>query len=107
MLDLVVQPVPVQEPEDETRFVEPEPQTSLSLQLSPQSYLRQPSLWLWQLDPEMLKEADMLEWLARRLHAGLPLPAEATLPTDATLRTKSTPVEPKQTATAQTRTRIV
>jgi hypothetical protein len=25
----------------------------------------------------MLKEADMLEWLARRLHAGLPLPTEA------------------------------
>jgi hypothetical protein len=38
--------------------------------------LRQPSLWLWQLDPEMLKEADMLEWLARRLHAGLTLPEE-------------------------------
>jgi hypothetical protein len=24
----------------------------------------------------MLKEADMLEWLARRLHAGLTLPKE-------------------------------
>lgn len=39
--------------------------------------VRRPSLWLWQLDPEMLKEADMLEWLARRLHMGLPLPTEA------------------------------
>ena len=38
--------------------------------------LRRPSLWLWQLDPEMLKEADMLEWLARRMHAGLQLPVE-------------------------------
>ena len=36
--------------------------------------LRQSSLWLWQLDPEMLKEADMLDWLARRLHADLSLP---------------------------------
>lgn len=40
----------------------------------PEPALRQPSLWLWQLDPEMLKEADMLEWLARRLHAGKSLP---------------------------------
>ena len=36
----------------------------------------QPSLWLWQLDPEMLKEADMLEWLARKIQAGLPVPPE-------------------------------
>ena len=36
----------------------------------------EPSLWLWQLDPEMLKEADELEWLARKIQVGLPVPPE-------------------------------
>ena len=49
---------------------EPEPRPPRASQMSAVGE-QMASVKLWQLDPEMLKEADMLEWLASKRAAGL------------------------------------